>query len=232
MAGTDQPVTVAADDERLESLAEFAAGAGHELNNPVATIVGRVQLLMSNESDPARRQALATIAGQAYRIRDMIADVMLFARPPVCEPQDGDLVEAVDEVIRGVVDGHSDREGRVVRSGEGPVPIHADPTQLAVVIGELVTNALEADREGGRVDVVVTAGDPAVLEVRDAGPGLDEIERRHLFDPFFSGRQAGRGLGFGLPKCWRIVTLHGGRIEAETLEPTGLSVRVSWPSTN
>ena len=78
--------------------------------------------------------------------------------------------------------------------------------------------------------VTVDGGDPAVLEIRDHGPGLDDTSRRHLFDPFFSGRQAGRGLGFGLPKCWRIVTLHGGRIEAEPLEPTGLNVRVTWPS--
>ena len=55
MSGESEPVTVAPDDDRLESLAEFAAGAGHELNNPVATIVGRVQLLLRDETDPARR---------------------------------------------------------------------------------------------------------------------------------------------------------------------------------
>ena len=105
MSGQTEPVTVAADDSRLESLAEFAAGAGHELNNPLATIVGRVQLLLRDETDPARRQALETIAGQAYRVRDMISDVMLFARPPQSESRAGDLSEVVDTVTRGVIQG-------------------------------------------------------------------------------------------------------------------------------
>ena len=229
MSGESEPVTVAPDDDRLESLAEFAAGAGHELNNPVATIVGRVQLLLRDEADPARRQALETIAGQAYRIRDMISDVMVFARPPVAEPCEVELVASVVDVVQGVCDGHASREGRVQVIDNGPVTILADPVQLSVVVAELLTNALEADTEGGEVLVSVTGSESVVLEVRDRGPGLDATSRRHLFDPFFSGRQAGRGLGFGLPKCWRIVNLQGGRIEVEPNEPSGLCVRVSWP---
>lgn len=234
MSGESDPVGVAVDDERLESLAEFAAGAGHELNNPVATIVGRVQLLLRDETDPSRRQALETIAGQAYRIRDMISDVMLFARPPEGEACDWDLVELVAEVVTGVTGGRAGFEGRVELSASGKARIHADPGQVSVVVEELLTNALEADAEGTIV-VGVTGGTSSVLEIRDGGPGLDPTSLRHLFDPFYSGRQAGRGLGFGLPKCWRIVTLQGGRIEVEPNNPTGsagpsgLCVRVTWP---
>ncbi|HCK52298.1 MAG TPA: hypothetical protein DIC23_03705 [Planctomycetaceae bacterium] len=231
MSGESEFVTVAPDDDRLESLAEFAAGAGHELNNPVATIVGRVQLLLRDEADPARRQALETIAGQAYRIRDMISDVMVFARPPAAEPCEVELVASVQDVVQGVCDGHASREGRVRVVDDGPVTILADPAQVSVVVAELLTNALEADTQGGEVLVSITGDGPVVLEVRDRGPGLDAKSRRHLFDPFFSGRQAGRGLGFGLPKCWRIVNLQGGRIEVEPNEPSGLCVRVSWPRT-
>lgn len=231
MSGESEFVTVAPDDDRLESLAEFAAGAGHELNNPVATIVGRVQLLLRDEADPARRQALETIAGQAYRIRDMISDVMVFARPPAAEPCEVELVASVQDVVQGVCDGHASREGRVRVVDDGPVTILADPVQVSVVVAELLTNALEADTQGGEVLVSITGNGPVVLEVRDRGPGLDATSRRHLFDPFFSGRQAGRGLGFGLPKCWRIVNLQGGRIEVEPNEPSGLCVRVSWPRT-
>ena len=231
MSGESEFVTVAPDDDRLESLAEFAAGAGHELNNPVATIVGRVQLLLRDEADPARRQALETIAGQAYRIRDMISDVMVFARPPAAEPCEVELVASVQDVVQGVCDGHASREGRVRVVDDGPVTILADPVQVSVVVAELLTNALEADTQGGEVLVSITGNGPVVLEVRDRGPGLDATSRRHLFDPFFSGRQAGRGLGCGLPKCWRIVNLQGGRIEVEPNEPSGLCVRVSWPRT-
>ncbi len=82
---------------KLEAMAEFAAGAGHEINNPVATIAGRAALLLKSESDPERRRALETIGGQAYRIRDMIGDAMTFARPP--EPRRECLAAAA--AIRG-----------------------------------------------------------------------------------------------------------------------------------
>ena len=229
-SSTDRTVVVPTDDSRLESLAEFAAGAGHELNNPVATIVGRVQLLLRTETDPQRRQALETIAGQAYRIRDMISDVMLFARPPILELQDCDLSVAVEAMLKVQRDRSAETADRLRwQPVEVPVTVLADPDQLNVVINELVTNALEADDEGGPVEIMVSSTEEAVLEIRDGGPGLSESDRQHLFDPFYSGRQAGRGLGFGLPKCWRIVTLHGGRITVEPLEPTGLCVRVHWP---
>src|SRR6516164_1824452 len=83
---------------KLRALAEFAAGAGHEINNPVATIVGHAQQLMAGESDPDRRHALATIGAQAYRIRDMIGDVMLFARPPEPHPSCVDLPAVLREI--------------------------------------------------------------------------------------------------------------------------------------
>src|SRR5437868_333293 len=87
------------DDLKLRALAEFAAGAGHEINNPVATIVGYVQQLLADETDPDRRHALATIGGQAYRIRDMIGDVMLFARPPQPRPEPLELGVVCGEVV-------------------------------------------------------------------------------------------------------------------------------------
>jgi len=224
------------EQSRLESLAEFAAGAGHELNNPIATIVGRVQLLLADEADPERRKALATIGGQAYRIRDMIGDLMLFARPPRPEPKVVDLAELAAEVaVRPQPADGDELRRRVEIETNGAVPVWADPTQLSVVIDELVSNSLEATRDGGTVTVGAVAVEHdgrrwGRLDVADTGSGLDETDRQHLFDPFYSGRQAGRGLGFGLPKCWRIVDGHRGRIDVETPEGGGVIFRVFWPA--
>lgn len=201
------------DDAKLRALAEFAAGAGHEINNPVATIVGHVQRLLREETDAERRQALLTIGAQAYRIRDMIADVMLFARPP--EPRLATVELAA--IVRDVVE--QARKDHPSLCFEADVPsdllIHADSTQVAVVISELVRNAIQATQPPGTIRLRVEKVSGSVrLRVTDPGHGLSDLDREHLFDPFYSGRQAGRGLGFGLCKCWRIMILHGGAIEA------------------
>ena len=85
---------------------------------------------------------------------------------------------------------------------------------LAVALHAVVVNALEALQQEGTVEVRLhSSGGEVHIEVADNGPGIAPEVRRHLFDPFFSARQAGRGLGLGLAKAWRIVTAHGGRIE-------------------
>ncbi|TXT21941.1 MAG: ATP-binding region ATPase domain-containing protein [Planctomycetota bacterium] len=220
---------------KLEALAEFAAGAGHEINNPVATIVGRAELLLKGEASPERRQALITIGAQALRIRDMIGDAMLFARPPKPEPKPLNLVDVVGEVVRKLDETARTKSLKCIQKGESPVPILADPVQLRVVISNLLLNSMTASAVSGMITVESSsqAADSrnwAVLVVHDRGVGLSALEREHLFDPFFSGRQAGRGLGFGLCKCWRIVERHGGRIDCESSSENGTTFRVTWPA--
>ncbi|MDA1013462.1 MAG: HAMP domain-containing sensor histidine kinase [Planctomycetota bacterium] len=233
---------------KLEAMAEFAAGAGHEINNPLATISGRVQLLLRGESNPERRGSLEAIGAQTLRIRDMIGDAMLFARPPLPNLTSVDLAEVVKDVTAALAERAQSQGCRLAVQAESPIPIVADPIQVRVVVSSLVSNSLEA--HAGRITVTVenltaenseeaisadsrTGEDSgyrfALLRVFDTGQGMNAEELEHLFDPFYSGRQAGRGLGFGLAKCWRIVTMHGGRI---AVEPTaeGTTFRVFWPS--
>ncbi len=220
---------------KLRALAEFAAGAGHEINNPVATIVGYVQQLLADERDPDRRHALATIGAQAYRIRDMIGDCMLFARPPQPVPQALELVAVVREVIARFATEAQEASVRIELTSGNPVPIFADPVQLRVVLGGLLRNGIEALGSGGKITIELRSvqepgRDMAFLSISDNGPGLSPAEREHLFDPFYSGRQAGRGLGFGLAKAWRIVSLHSGRVEVVAPESGGVTFTIFWPA--
>jgi len=99
-----------------------------------------------------------------------------------------------------------------------------------VVLKAVVQNALEALGHGGHVEVALRHGAGEVeISVADDGPGITPGERRHLFDPFYSARQAGRGLGMGLAKCWRIVTNHGGRIEVESTPGRGATFTIRLP---
>ncbi len=234
-------------DAKLKSLAEFAGGAGHEINNPLGTILGRSQLLLRQETDPERRRWLAAIGGQALRIRDMISDTMVFARPPAPKPR---TVE-IEPLIRSVTDRFSeelvaaDIQLRLnlsssADSGHSPLttdhsPLLAplDPEQFQVVLIELLRNAIRVVGPGGQIGLRARnrtwqGRDWLELDLLNNGPELTPAEREHAFDPFFSGRDAGRGLGFGLTKCWRIVTGHGGRIGVHSM--SGQTVfRTLWP---
>jgi signal transduction histidine kinase len=219
------------DAARLAALAEFAAGAGHEINNPLATIIGRAQQLLRDETDPQRRQSLATIASQAYRIRDMIGDVMLFARPPQPELKDISLAAVTRQVIERLAADVSAGKCRVEFAPGDDAAIRADSTQVAVVCSELIRNAMTAlQPSGGAIGIAIRAVDQfAEWTITDHGRGFSDFEREHAFDPFFSGRQAGRGLGFGLCKVARIVDLHGGTVQIASQPGGPTTVRVRWP---
>lgn len=204
--------------EKLAAMAEFAAGAGHEINNPLAIIGGRAQLLLQSEEDPERRRELAVMNAQVRRAHEMIADMRLFARPPQPEPETFDLAELADALVAELGPQFSHRAVTLSRSGEsGPLEIEADPAQLQVALRAMCKNALEAIGHGGHVEIALARRADAVeIRITDDGPGIQPDQRRHLFDPFYSARQAGRGLGLGLSKCWRIVTNHNGRIEVDS----------------
>ncbi len=228
----------AVEHAKLAALGELAYGASHEINNPLANISTRAQTLLTQESDPERRRMLATINSQAFRANEMIADMMLFARPPAQVLQRLDLVTLVDTVLAELQDDAQLQGSQLTRvGGDEPVYVEADATQLAMAVRAVCVNALEALVAQGHVDVAVAQVGPteqeiqswARITVRDTGPGIPPHVRPHIFDPFFSGREAGRGLGFGLAKCWRVITLHGGRIEVVSQERQGTTFVLDLP---
>jgi len=216
--------------EKLDAMKELAYGASHEINNPLANIVARAQSLLRDEQQPGRRHALEAIHQQAMRAHEMISDLMLFARPPQLDVQPFDFSALLYELEELFATRFSQRQISCHwRVPSTPIEIRGDRQQLAVAISALCSNALEAVGADGTVEVLLRREPQHVsLEVSDSGPGISSEVRKHLFDPFFSGREAGRGLGFGLSKCWRIVTDHGGTIvvHSEPGESTMISLRL------
>jgi signal transduction histidine kinase len=222
--------------EKLESLKELAYGAGHEVNNPLANIAARAQTLLEEEPHPERQRKLAAIHRQAMRAHEMIADLMLFARPPKLNLAECDLRFIVRQVVDELGELASERTIQIAcETGDTPSLLRCDETQLAVAIGAVVRNAVEAVGTNGHVTVLCGLSDRdnarwAEVVVRDDGPGISAEVRRHLFDPFFSGREAGRGLGFGLSKCWRIVTEHGGQVVVSSGRGRGAEFTIVLPA--
>lgn len=223
--------------EKLESLRQFAYGASHEINNPLANISTRAQTLLREETHPERRRKLATINAQAFRAHEMISDMMLFAKPPDIAPEALDVSALVGEVFDELREmAESQGTTLVYHRDDVPLPSVADRVQLAVALKSLCTNALEAIPAGGRIEVTAMhqtnpedGSEWLVLSVSDTGPGIPPEAHRHLFDPYYSGREAGRGLGLGLAKCWRIVTLHGGHIDVSSRAGQGATFEIHLP---
>lgn len=228
----EQDFAAAVERAKLRALYEFAYGAGHEINNPLANISARAQALLRDEKLDDRRQKLAAIVTQAQRAHEMIADLMLFAKPPKLQPSEIDLIVWLKKIT-------ADQQAAALAAGiawqmtlpEVPCPLLADPTMLANAIRAVVTNAIEAQGQGGAIVVTLNDSDPSEyqLSIRDTGPGFDAATRERIFDPFYSGREAGRGLGFGLCKTWRIMDLHGGRIEVESTPGQGSTFTLHLP---
>lgn len=217
--------------EKLEALAEFAAGAGHEINNPLAVISGRAQLLLRGETDPERRRGLALIHAQAMRVHEMIGDLIFFARPPAPQRKPTDLVELVDRALAELAPLAAEKQAELTRSGK-PRPLmgNVDPAQIATALRALGKNAIEALNRPGRVDFALNSAKNAIeIRVTDTGPGFPPEALDRLFDPFYCFRQAGRGLGMGLPKTWQIVTQHGGTIAASNRREGGAMIVIRLP---
>ncbi len=215
-------------DEKLASLKRLAYGASHEINNPLANIASRAQTLLRDEPDPERRKKLASINHQAFRAHEMIADMMLFAHPPKPDFAMVDLGELC-KIVLDELSSIAAEQGTMLAAETGDsLSITADATQLAVALKALVRNSLESLGEGGEIRVSATETAERVVEisVTDDGPGFAPEQVEHVFDPFFSGREAGRGLGFGLSKAWRIADMHGGSMIAENLPNGGACVRI------
>lgn len=216
-------------EHKLRSLAEFAAGAGHEINNPLGAISGRLQQLLPGEQDPERRRLLETIGGQTLRIRDMIGDWMTFARPPAPVPQPIDARTSWNTVV--------DRyqleiaELQLTVSWEGPsCTLWGDPAQWLTVLAEILRNAVQASVLGGSIVCrAALESSHGTLTISDSGSGLSPADREHLFDPFYSGRQAGRGLGFGLSKAWQLCRVNQGDLIYLESNGAGCTFRLRWP---
>jgi signal transduction histidine kinase len=217
--------------EKLAALAEFAAGAGHELNNPLAVIVGRAQLLLVRETDPAAVRSLRAILTQAQRAHRILRDLMYVARPPELRPRFCQPEEIVRLCLR---DAKAEADARGIRllteRGEPDARVWADPDALRHLAEILLRNALEATPKGGTIHWT-SSHDARKLHwtVQDNGRGITPEEGAHLFDPFYCGRQAGRGLGLGLPRAARVVSQAGGELRWHSTPGQGTIFHLHLP---
>jgi signal transduction histidine kinase len=213
---------------------EMAAGAAHEMNNPLAVISGRSQLLASQLSDPKLKASAELVFEQSHRLSGIITELMDFARPEAPSPKKSDLADVIDHAIREAKE-HTDPADRKIEVTMSDVPpVKIDAKQIAAAMSEVVGNAIQAtDPKSGRIEVHAaydSYSTQVVVTIADNGCGMDETTAKRAFDPFFSAKPAGRRRGLGLAKALRWIESSGGSIRIESRPGEGTRSIILLPA--
>lgn len=224
------PGTLPGEGEGLGQLGDLVSGVAHELNNPLAAILGYAQLLPILTGD-ARAQATEVIEREAQRASQVVRNLLYFARqqPPRVERVDlSTLLRRVVEVRRS---GFA-LDNVELRTSFAELPaLEGDQYQLEQVFLNLLNNAHQSLAEtGGHITVRTERhDDSARVTVSDDGPGIPEDLLNRIFEPFFSTRTVGQGSGMGLSIAYGVVQEHGGRLWAERPPEGGARFVVELP---
>ena len=218
--------------QSMARLGEMAAGAAHEMNNPLAVISGRAQLLaMKLPGESPEKRAADQIARQAEKLSDLITSLRLFAEPPRPDLAEASAAVVLEEAIR-ISKQRDPAIGAVMVSGvEDAPPLHTDAGHVAAALAEVLLNAHEAKpRTAVRVRATV---DPInrrlLIQVTDDGAGMDAQTLEHAFDPFFSAKPAGRQAGLGLARARRFMDGVGGDIQLTSHPGEGTVAKLMIP---
>ncbi len=220
--------------DRLATIGELAAGVAHELNEPLANILGFAQLAEKTPRLPRQaREDLGKIVQAALHARGLTQQLLLFARRMPQNRARIDLNSVVAEALSLLEPLFA--KGQIeLRTPLSPHPvwINADISQIRQVVVNLTVNAVQAMPNGGRLEIR-TSTEPeqgtAILLMEDTGVGMSEATLGKIFLPFFTTKEAGRGTGLGLAVVHGIVTSHGGRIEVRSKENVGTCFSVFLP---
>ena len=221
--------------ERIASIAKLAAGAAHEINNPLAAISGRAQMLLSRATDPSQAKALDVIVQQSRRVNRILTDLMQFARPaePKLEPN------LISYILHKVVSVRLDQlEAKGIRVVEdyavGLPRSRVDRHQMEQVFLNVILNAEQAMAGAGGTLSLRVAHKPEskaiLVQISDTGPGIPSNIVDRIFEPFFTTREENENTGLGLAVCHGIIENHRGTINVHSAKGQGTTFTITLPA--
>ncbi|MDQ2931887.1 MAG: ATP-binding protein [Gemmatimonadota bacterium] len=232
----------AAQARKLAAVGTLAAGAMHEINNPLATIGACAETLALQLGDPSMPAQLrasfaelcAIIDHEVHRSKRILNGLLDFSRPTGATRSLSELHDIIEQTLR-LLKYHPTFRAMLVEVDipDARIVVRADRDQLVQVLMALMLNATDAMNRAGTIRLRAfrspVRGEEVVMEVIDAGSGISAAVRQRLFEPFFTTKPPGRGTGLGLSICYGIVADHGGRIEVDSIVGQGSTFRVILP---
>jgi PAS domain S-box-containing protein len=222
--------------EKLASIGQLVSGVAHELNNPLAAIMGYSQLFSESEDiSPKDRRAARKVFESSIRCKDIIQNLLSFARKREIEQIGLDVNEILERAIELREYNLKSHHIEVLRDYEdGLKPVAADPQQLQSVFLNLINNASDAMYESAGKGILRIASrmddDKIMVEFIDNGPGIPSEFQDKVFDPFFTSKEVGQGTGLGLSISYGIIKEHGGELILDTAYDRGTRFTVKLPA--
>lgn len=223
---------------KLAAIGELAANIAHEINNPLTGVLGFASLMLRDcpEGD-ARKHGLETIERETLRARDIVRNLLDFARQDGLKQRQTDIRDVVDDT-RLLLRRQAELAGiEVSQSFADDVPqVYVDANQMKQVFINILNNALHAMPDGGKLGIDIHAAKPdsqkpwVEIAFRDTGVGIPPDKLGRVFDPFFTSKDVGEGTGLGLSVSQRIVEEHGGAIVVESQVGHGSTFTVKLPT--
>jgi len=203
--------------EKLASIGTLAAGVAHEINNPIAVILGFAEhLLEQTESLPEIHETLQVIEDEGLRCKKIVENLLTFARIPEVSETTADVTGILEKTLAVVKNTLLTKKIRLETSLAPSLPrVKGDPRELQQVFINLINNAADAMPRGGTLKIVTTPspdGKRVALEFIDTGYGIPREAQAKIFDPFFTTKETGKGTGLGLSMSYGIITKFGGNI--------------------
>ena len=218
----------------LNALAELAAGAAHELNNPLAVISGRAQLLAEAEQNQEKKQILQQIQQNANEASEIIEDLMSFAEPPQPRPTKTSVSQLIDEALQlASMKVKVEKINAQIETTENVENIFIDSAQIVSSIANIICNAVESYQENTgliKIDVQpAESNDFLKLSIEDCGSGMSRETLKKATQPFFSAKPAGRKRGMGLAYAARLIQLNKGSLSITSELGKGTIVIIYLP---
>ena len=214
---------------KLAAIGELASNVAHEINNPLTSIIGFAELSKEDGDIESIRKSLDIIEKESLRARDIVKQLLGFARKKPLQLTEVNINAVVKEVV--AFSSSQTRMGRVKVSEEySDIPMTTgDVDQLKQVFLNIITNAIHSMPEGGDIAIrTFTRGEYILVSLSDTGHGITEDVRNRIFEPFFSTKKE-KGTGLGLSISYRIIQDHGGRIDVESEPGKGSTFTVRLP---